>query len=385
MNIDLRRWGVDRLSHFTLRLIADGVTTREAFKRWRGDESNTRDMADLFGYEQKPGIPPITVLVGVDFHDDLGLVKYNYTGVAHNTLHAFPEGWTPTLRLCRGIVFDREGRLVAHAFPKFFNRGEHPETMTLPRDRSWTATEKLDGHLGIVFSCQRNWHATTRGSFDSPSSKLCADIMIREHLRRKWQATVAPDITPLVEIIDPATKVHIDYEGKSGLVLIGAYNRVTLEDFPHDRLVKLGHQLGIPVTERYAGEDLDALEALMDDLSVRGREGVVVRFDDGLRVKLKFASYINLMVEAKLSPKYLMQRIMSGNAERMIKNLDYEVLARANEMLGRIMRAQLMPGDAKAKARYLHGLVPPEECTAYYRTVCREFVRSLARASDDKR
>ncbi len=376
MHIDQRREGVDILGHFTRTLIAAGVTSREAAKRWRSDPANVRAMADLFRYEQQNGAPAIGALVGVDFSDELGLMKYNYTGAAHNTLHAYPEGWTPALRMCRGSAFDHDGTLVAHAFPKFFNRGEHPETLVLPRGVSWTASEKKDGHLGINFSRLRNWHVTTRGSFDSPSSKLGAAIMTREHLRTRWRTTVSPNITVLVEIIDPATKVHVDYGGQSGFVLIGAYDRVTLHDFTHDELTKLGTLLDIPVAERYAGDDLDALEAHMNDLTVRGREGVVARFDD-LRVKLKFATYINLMVEAKLSPKYLMQRIVSGNLDRMIKNLDFEVLSRAHEMLGRIDRVRYMDADAKARARYLHGLVPPEECTAYYKDVCRAFLRHI--------
>jgi RNA ligase len=379
VDIEQRCDGIDRLSRFTRRLAADGIATREAYKRWRSDEGNATIMADLFGYDRQPGMPAITALVGIDFHPELDLVMYNYTGVAHNVLYRFPDGWVPTLRLCRGIVFSRTGRLVAHPFPKFFNCGEHPETVDLPSDVPWTATEKMDGHLGILFYWRGAWRATTRGSFTSPSAQLCATIMRRDRLRGRWHRWISTDLTILVEIVDPETRVHLDYGGRSELVLIGAYDRATLDDFQLERLARLRRMLGLPAAEHHDGHDLDELKVLMQDRSVRGREGLVVRFDNGLRVKFKFTSYLGLMAAAKLSPKYLMLRVMAGKAEETVANLDFEVRAMANEMLASILRVRDMHGDAKARAKYLHGLVPPEECTAYYKSICRQFVRHLSK------
>ncbi len=378
MDIVDRLEGIERLGRFMRLLQADQVDSREAYKRWRGNEENLRRMSDVFGYKPEGEMPNIGALIGVDFHPTDPLVKLNYTSTAHNTLHAYPYGWTPAVRMCRGSIFDRSGDLIAHAFPKFFNRGEHPETMRPPVGQAWTATDKRDGHLGINFNYARDWHITTRGDFGSPSSRLGDTILRRQHLRTRWRKTIDPDVTVLTEIIDPATKVHVDYGSTSGLVLIGAYHRRTFIDYSHSDLASLGQLLGIPVTEAYEGTDLDTLVALMDDLTIRDREGFVVRFAQGLRMKIKFATYINLMVEAKLSPKYLMQRVLARNLDRMIKNLDSEIIAKAHEMLGRILRVQFMPNmtpaDLKARRNYLYSLVPPEESTQYYRGICREFL-----------
>lgn len=378
MDIVERLEGVERLGRFMRLLNHDNVASRDAYKRWRGVDENAKRMADIFGYKPEGDMPSITTLIGVDFHPENPLIKVNYTSTAHNTLHAFPHGWTPAVRMCRGSIFDSEGNLVAHAFPKFFNRGEHPETLVPPTGQSWSATDKRDGHLGINYHYGWNWKITTRGDFESPSSRLGEEILRRDHLRTQWRSAVDPDITVLTEIIDPTTKVHVDYAGTSGLVLIGAYNRKSLQDYTYSDLVVLAGLLKIPVTEAYEGTDLDALVALMDDLTIRGREGFVVRFAQGLRMKIKFATYINLMVEAKLSPKYLMQRVLSRNLDKMIKNLDSEIIAKAHEMLGRILRVQFMPNitpaDLKARRAYLYSLVPPEESTTYYRGICREFL-----------
>ncbi|MCC7527074.1 MAG: hypothetical protein IT342_01055 [Candidatus Melainabacteria bacterium] len=62
-------------------------------------------------------MPSVTSLIRPFFHPGLPLVGLNYTEVAHVTLHAFALGWTPAIRLCRGIVFNRRGTLVA--FPLY--------------------------------------------------------------------------------------------------------------------------------------------------------------------------------------------------------------------------------------------------------------------------
>jgi RNA ligase len=350
-----------------------GVWNKVSFREWR--KGHEAFMEKCLGYERGPGMPSVTALVSAFFHPELPLIGLNYTPVAHNTLHAFPAGWTPALRLCRGIIFDRSGALVAKPFEKFFNYGEHAETRNLP-DEAFTATVKHDGHLGIIFEYRNAWHITTRGDFTSRTSKVGAEMLQRYVQKGDWDRKLPCGDNLLVEIIHPSTKVHLKYRG-SRFILIGAYERDTLRDLDHEELSALGKQLRLPVTEPWNGRSIEDLFKLTQDLSVGNQEGFVVRFQSGLRVKFKFASYINLMVAGKLGYGYIMNRMLAGNLEKMIKNLPEEVYDRAAQMVDDITQAAAAQGTEKERRERLYRLVPSEESTQYYRGICRKLLKKL--------
>jgi len=334
-------------------------------------------MAECFDYEREAGMPSVTNLIKPFFHPTLPLIGLNYTPVAHNTLHQFASGWTPAMRLCRGIVFTRRGRLVAFPFPKFFNYGEHAETSCLP-GLGFDATVKHDGHLGIIFEYDGALIATTRGSFVSSSSAIANDMLTP--LTERWKATrlVHKDITLLCEIIHPETKVIVDYGERKEFILIGAFNRVTLEDYDYEHLDKFAAKLGIAVTERLSGKTISDLVAMVKDKVYSNQEGIVVRYHNGLRLKLKYAGYVGKMVMDKVNHRYMMMRLMEGSAEKRFGDLPGEVQLLAQGVSRELFAVRDLPGDKKAKWNYLYNLVPEEERTDYHRGICRKFYAWLA-------
>ena len=222
------RKAVRSLSEFIRKMTADGVHDKESYHQWKKD--HLADMEKFFWFNPQKGWPNINNLVNAFFHPTLPLVGLNYSPLAHNTLFAFPDAWTDPLRLCRGIIFDSDGNLVARPFVKFYNYGEHPETTDLPNE-SFEATTKHDGHLGIIFEYQKQLLLTTRGDFASASSVL-GNKMLRQYARKHgWKKIYDGNICLLVEIIHPDTKVFLEYAGAEKFILIGATNRVTLEDY----------------------------------------------------------------------------------------------------------------------------------------------------------
>jgi hypothetical protein len=361
------------LSRFVNAIASDGVTSRQEYSVWAKKHSGFMD--EVFEYERKPGMPEMRVLLRPFFHPQLPLIGLNYSPVAHNTLHAYPTGWTDSLRQCRGIVFERSGALVAKPFPKFFNYGEHPETIKLPSGQ-FDATAKEDGHLGIIFDYQERSLLTTRGDFTSRTAVLGNDILARHVKKHDWWSLRFPrHITLLVEIIHPATRVYLDYHGREDLVIIGAYDRKTFYDFDYRFLQLLGKNLDLPVAERWTGRSVRDLRALMQDRTVRNREGFVARFANGLRVKFKFETYIGMMVEGKLTYAYLMNRMISGNLKRMLGTLEEEIFPIAEQMCAEIQSILAMKATAREKWRNLYGLVSPEEATPYYKNICRRLVK----------
>jgi RNA ligase len=370
---------IRKLGKFVKKLVDETERGDKDLQRsWR--KKNERFMERCFNYKRSGGMPSITNLVRPFFHPTLPLVGLNYSPLAHNVLHKFPEGWTLPLRLCRGIVFNYNGDLVALAFEKFFNYGEHPETTHLPNE-PFTATLKHDGHLGIIFWFGQKLVLTTRGSFVSPSSILGTKLLADYAKRYGWikDKNFPKELALLVEMIHPHTKVHVDYKKQKKFILIGSQNRETLEDYSHQQLQELGDALHLPVSEQWSGNSIEELRSFMNDMSVQNREGYVVRFENGLRVKFKFATYINRMVEAKLDYSYLMNRIMSGNLQKMIGKLEEEILAKANAMVADLMRATQIPGSEKERREYLYRLVPKDKQTSSYKAKCRKFLKTISK------
>ncbi len=366
--------GIKSLKEFIKLIVDDKISDKKSYSQW-AKECNGK-MEQLFWYKQERGMPAIHSLVGVFFHPTLPLLGLNYTPVAHNTLFKFQEGWTVPLRLCRGIVFDRDGNLAAKAFPKFFNYGENKETANLP-DLPFEATEKKDGHLGIIFEYKGELLVTTRGSFVSRTSKLAANMLNVYEKQFNWKKAYPKEITILVEIIHPLTKVITDYVDKEEFVAIGAFNRETFIDYGYNKLRCLAEKLGLKTSEIWSGKSLAELRVLIKDHSVKNKEGYVARFSNGLRVKFKFESYIAEMIKRKLDYKYLMSRFISGNLPKTMELLDEELLRTAKEMLGEILIAVSKPGAAQDKWRALYMIVPEKESTSHFQGICRQFVKHI--------
>jgi RNA ligase len=205
---------------------------------------------------------------------------FNYTPRAQ-----FKSVWTPETLICRGVVTDDDGTVLARPFAKFFNLSELPATPVGPYD----VFDKLDGSLGIV----RVGHdgrlcVSTRGAFDSDQARWAT-----EHLRaraRSWRPPTA--VTLCVEIIYPDNQVVVDYGQRAELVALAAIDVRTGRD------VDIPHDWPGPVLQRIDEPKADLAElcarAAASDLPGTAAEGWVVRFDSGERVKVKLKAYVEL-------------------------------------------------------------------------------------------
>ncbi|OGN28750.1 MAG: hypothetical protein A3A33_03135 [Candidatus Yanofskybacteria bacterium RIFCSPLOWO2_01_FULL_49_25] len=369
------RQDIDGLSDLVRAMVGDGVLDgRLRFSEWaRGN----RDFVDSkLAYEQAPGMPPASALIKPFVHPSVPLVGLNYTPTAHNLLHRFFGGWTRPVRACRGIVFDRGGNLVGLPFPKFFNHGEYAETTDLP-DKPWTATTKMDGHLVPMFQHGGKVRITTRGDFLSPTAILARPLIARHVRKNNWKDALPEHVTVLTELVHPKTSVFVDYAGRQDFVVVGAYNTQTLEDYDYPAICDLAARLNLPVTGAWHGNNLVELLAHMKDRSVTNQEGFVIRFGSGLRVKVKFETYIGQMVAAKLSYKYVMQRFCASNAERMLGTLPEEIYDAALRMMGEIMLSVSAGGTMQEQWRRLYLLELGEKRTASFEQACRKFVKKL--------
>jgi RNA ligase len=258
-------------------------------------------------------------------HPTLDLTIWNYSPKVQ-----YERLWDDITMQCRGLVTNSKGDIVARPFKKFFNYEEHkPEEIP---NENYVVYEKMDGSLGILFyyeyelseerryniwfnnnyetgmerffdsnnlpdfddpyyeptpKTKGEWILATRGSFTSPQS-----IKGKEILDKKYDvSSLRKDNTYLFEIIYPENRIVVDYKGEEKLVLLGAIHTETGNEVPDSSLFFM-EEGGFEVVTTYKtwGEGYDLLK---EEIS-KDREGYVIKFKNGFRMKIKGEEYVRL-------------------------------------------------------------------------------------------
>jgi RNA ligase len=220
-------------------------------------------------------------------HLTLPIDIYNYSRECQ-----FSSAWDEVTLNMRGTVLDREGNIVAKAFPKFFNMEEHkPEEIP---NEAFDVFEKMDGSLGILFHYADEWHLSTRGSFTSDQA-----IKGREILEKYQYGKLDKNCTYLFEIIYDGNRIVCSYDFED-LILLGVFdNRDGYEYAIHSKEANL---MGITLSDIYSSwgfkivrkfdgvDDYKSLKTMVEE----NKEGFVIRFKSGMRMKIKGDEYVRL-------------------------------------------------------------------------------------------
>ena len=258
-------------------------------------------------------------LVIKQVHPTLPLSIYNYSRSCQ-----YGQVWDDITLACRGLVLDNEGNVIAKPFPKFFNYEEH-NAEEIPNEL-FEVYEKMDGSLGIWFYYEREltyserykiwfssnyetgmeyyeeivpnfddpyfqptpttkgeWHMATRGSFTSEQSIKGMEIAIKYN----YDKICVPGFTYLFEIIYPENRIVVDYGKEERLVLLGIINPKG-EELPYDEIADDGWD--IVMKYNTFGEGFDELKREISN----SKEGYVIRFRNGMRMKIKGDEYVRL-------------------------------------------------------------------------------------------
>ncbi|MFI5139348.1 MAG: T4 RnlA family RNA ligase [Sphingobacteriales bacterium] len=214
-------------------------------------------------------------LVSVQKHPGAGLFIYNYTNKAQ-----YGRVWNEITLQARGLILDAELKIVARPFKKFFNLEEHPAD-EIP-DEPFETFEKIDGSLGILYWLDDKPNIATRGSFISDQA-LRATKTLNERYAHTF-GKLERNVTYLFEIIYPENRIVVDYGDTDDLILLGVIANNTGVDLPLP-------DIGFPIVKKYDGvNDLKQIKALEEE----NKEGFVIKFKSGLRVKVKFTEYLRL-------------------------------------------------------------------------------------------
>jgi RNA ligase len=205
-----------------------------------------------------------------------GLRIYCYTQSC-----VFDAQWSDATLIARGLVLDVERETVAATpFPKFFNAHERGETIP---DLPFETFEKVDGSLIIIFWHAGEWKTTTKGTFGTTQAQWAAKRLKDCDLSALQRGT-----TYLAEAIYAENRIVVRY-AEDAMVMLAAYDEAGAE-LSYASLCETADRLGWRMAKRHAYDSVSQLLLEAKDLPA-DEEGFVVRFNDGLRLKIKGAEY----------------------------------------------------------------------------------------------
>ncbi len=218
-------------------------------------------------------------LVVKNDHPTLPISIYNYSRTCQ-----YENNWDEITKQCRGLILDDEGNVIAKGFDKFFNIEEH-KSEEIPNE-SFEIFEKLDGSLGILFWYQGKWILSTKGSFTSEQSVRAKEILNKYNFE-----PIPKGYTTLVEIIYPENRIVCDYGNEESLIVLSMISNASGKELDYSGLLSISEETKMPVVKRYDGiNDYKTLKSLIS----KEREGYVVRFRNGFRMKIKGEEYVRL-------------------------------------------------------------------------------------------
>ena len=389
----------DKFKYLVAKVTSEMRTREDKKQKWRHLKKQWNDeLNEMMGIDPKWGVKA-GQLFSFDLDARRKLILLNYTPAAHNVLHEVGEGagWTPALRLMRGLVFayerpgDPEGvRMVSRSFRKFFNVDEVPDSewSTLVGEAGEdevVVRAKEDGAMIQYFVHNDELCATTRGRLETQYVDTALGMLSREDFNNAHHCAKMFGVdlmTVVVELVHPLSTVHVDYKGEESVYLLAAYDREGNEvsqDVLERIYIKIAGEGGggnrrikFPEQRRMMIQDV---RKEIQDRSVHNREGWVAFVGTGpdrRRIKFKYISHIGEMVKSKLSYKYVMNCICNQRVDYMFHTLPEEIREVAYRMVAQVEK--IANESSTYKALYvLHS--DNEGGVDYFRTVCRQYYR----------
>jgi len=234
--------------------------------------------------------------VSIQKHPTEDLFIYNYTKKAQ-----YEWIWNDVTKKCRGLILDKQKNIIANPFEKFFNLEElENEEQKIPNE-SFKVYEKIDGSLGILYWIGETPAIATRGSFTSEQAQEGTKILLEKY--KDVLGRLDKSKTYLFEIIYPENRIVINYGDKRDLILLTIRETQTGKEL-------LLENIGFPMVKEFDGiKDFRRLKELEED----NKEGFVVKFESGFRLKIKFEEYKRLhRIFTNISNKSVWEILKNG-------------------------------------------------------------------------
>jgi len=257
-------------------------------------------------------------------HPTLPLNIYTYS-----KLTEINNEWDEITAMCRGLILDLNGNVVGNPWPKFFNIEQtggsahikklwsHPEIghdvikhkgteYKIPAV-DYVAYEKMDG--SILYGCRYfdQMVLASKGSFESDQVKVGEKI-----LKEKYPTFMVPEgHTFIWEIIYPANRIVVDYGDMCDLVLLGIRNT----DLNMDWFGYKESWLKIFPRPTVYEKTIEELLVEKDRKDFINKEGFVIHFENGEKVKIKYEAYFDLhKIMTNVTSKDILEALEKGDS-----------------------------------------------------------------------
>lgn len=227
-------------------------------------------------------------------HPNLPLIGFKYNQIESPKTH-------PVVRESRGLVLeDRSWKIVAKPFNRFFNVGEVAEEFKQFDWSDFTAYDKEDGSLTILYHYEKEWHVNTSGSFGLSIMSSSVNFTWRELF---WKAAPfsqddldkaqAQGLTLIFELCSPYNKIVRTYR-KPTVYLLSVFDRKTCRELTCQEVDILARELEVNRPQRHYFQRQMQIAHYIQERSMEDGtwEGLVLKDQNGLRFKWKTPAYL---------------------------------------------------------------------------------------------
>jgi RNA ligase len=198
-------------------------------------------------------------------------------------------------RECRGLIFDRDGNIMSRPFHKFFNVNEREETQTHEIDMSQphVIMEKMDGSMIRPILIDGYLRLATKMGVTNVAMEAEAWLAAQDSEYKEWlRAYMDNGYTPIFEWVSPFNQIVLAYEIED-LVLLAIRDNVTGE------YLDLAEELAevrcpFNVVRSYGSMEGNITDYIARQRGVEGREGDIIAFANGHRLKVKNDWYVRI-------------------------------------------------------------------------------------------
>lgn len=229
------------------------------------------------------------------------------------------------LRLeCRGITFDKQGKIIRRPFHKFFNLNENsfstPDNFEFSKET--VVLEKRDGSMIAPIRINGAFRLGTKSGITDISMQAEEFIADKSGYLTFIQHELDHGFTPIFEWTSRKNRIVIDYP-EDNLTLLAVRDNYTGEylsyKWMNDFISLNDEMLGVPIVKNYTFSD-DLIKISNNVSNWKESEGVVIYFSTGNLLKIKADEYVNLHKIRSLfnNEKYIIEVILDDNVDDVL-------------------------------------------------------------------
>ena len=228
--------------------------------------------------------------ITIEKHPTEDLYIYGYY---KHPLSKIKSNWNKYSIMCRGLILNKEGEIIERAFDKFWTFRNHitedlvllseNKVVKLPKSKP-KIYEKLDGTMGVLYWINDIPHIATQRSFSGLKAAKGSEIIQKKYYKEALKLN--REYSYIFEVMYPETSLVVDYGNVEDVILIGVINKRTGTSI--ENISDFGFKVKKDLTDQF-GEFKNLTE--IEEANISNLEGVVLEYDNSLRIKIKFPWY----------------------------------------------------------------------------------------------